>query len=547
MGSSTDASSYLPSQLRIFLLAMMLIVGVGGIVASVAKLLLDGDSLSADLIGTRVAVVVALGVGFWTIGLHPDNTRLHRAIDVGAPVLLSVAPIFALLRGAPFLTSDLVLLAVAVALCLRAALVPSTALRTAAIGTLAMTPVLVLALFSGTTARSSGLVLSSGLMFFVVTLIATTAMSHVVYGLRRRLRLGPYELGRLLGEGGMGLVYQAKHALLRRPTAIKVIRGVGPQSTAAKRFEREAQLTSALTHPNIVSLFDYGCSPEGVYYYAMELVDGLTLHEVVTRSGPLCSARAAHVLRQLAAALEAAHAADLIHRDIKPANVMLCGSEGSEDLVKVLDFGLAKRLDAVDGITREGAVIGTPTYLAPEVAWGNCAGSKTADVYAFGVLAYFILTGSPPFSGATTVQLARSHAFDSPVPPSLRCVQELPSYLDELVLRCLAKDPAERFADGAELAAALSSWSEAPAWTRSEIRTWWSGVGAVLVTQRERKANKEVASTELRTAIDLSPTLPAPTERDSAPQQTDASSRPIPLLLGRRLAVEQPISADKTE
>ena len=374
-GVSPHTSGHLPGQLRVYLLAMMAVVGVGGVVALLARWLLTGEVLGAFLLG-RVAVMSLLALGCWLLVRFPNHVALHRLIDVVAPTTLSLAPTVALGRGSLFLTHDLVLTAIAVSLCLRAAFVPSSARRTAIVGGLSLVPVLVVAYQSGTEARPAGFLVASTILWSVAILIATTSMSRVVHGLRRRLRLGPYELGRKLGEGGMGTVYEARHALLRRPTAIKVIRGVAPGSVAAKRFEREAQITSEISHPNVVSLFDYGCSPEGVYYYAMELVDGLTLHEVVARSGPLPPARAMHVLRQLAGALAVAHGADLVHRDIKPPNTMLCGSAGTEDLVKVLDFGLAKRLDAVDGITHDGTVLGTPTYLAPEVAWGDSRGQQ---------------------------------------------------------------------------------------------------------------------------------------------------------------------------
>ncbi len=531
--ASTHTSGYLPSQLRVYLLAMMAVVGGGGVIALAARWLLNRDVLLVFLLG-RVVLIALLALGCWLLARFPDGVKLHRLIDVAAPTMLSLAPTVALGRGALFLTIDLVLTAIAVSLCLRAALVPSSAWRTAIVGGLSLVPVLVVAYHSGTEARPAGYLLASTILWGVAILIATTSMSRVVHGLRRRLRLGPYELGRKLGEGGMGTVYEAKHALLRRPTAIKVIRGVASGSVAAKRFEREAQITSEISHPNVVSLFDYGCSPDGVYYYAMQLVDGLTLHEVVTRSGPLPPARAMHVLLQLAAALEVAHAADLVHRDIKPPNTMLCGSPGTEDLVKVLDFGLAKRLDAVDGITHGGAVLGTPTYLAPEVAWGDDAGSKAADVYAFGALAYYVLTGGPPFTGDTVAQVARAHAVDTPVPPSLRSPNEVPAAVDDLVLRCLAKAPEERFADGAELAAGLRCCKGVPEWTRFESEEWWRCTGARLVAERERRSPSEAPATEAGTVSDIPPTQHA----------TLAST--IPLLLERRV-VGGVIAAEKID
>jgi serine/threonine-protein kinase len=279
---------------------------------------------------------------------------------------------------------------------------------------------------------------------------AAYVVSRTIYGLRRvverAVELGQYIVQKKIGEGGMGVVYLASHAMLKRPTAIKLIAPQRAGEATLVRFEREVMAASRLSHPNNVAIYDFGRTRGGVFYYAMELIDGQDLARIVEHEGPLPVARALHVLRQVADALGEAHAAGLIHRDVKPENVMLCVRGGVPDFVKLLDFGLVK--DVADAsaarLTAENVVAGTPLYMAPEAMLAPDTVGPAADVYAVGCLAYFLLTGRPPFLGETVVAVCAAHIGSEPEPPSRHAKETLPQALDALVLGCLQKDPLRR-------------------------------------------------------------------------------------------------------
>ena len=269
---------------------------------------------------------------------------------------------------------------------------------------------------------------------------------------------GPYTLAEKIGEGGMGVVYKAHHARLERPAAIKLLPFDRAEGRNVQRFEREFQVTSQLTHPNTVSVYDFGRTPEGRFYYAMEYLEGMDLQALVDRTGPLPPARAAHLLAQVCGALVEAHGAGLLHRDIKPANVFLCEKRGNRDVVKVLDFGVSKEFgdQASDGPRTEvDAIVGTPTYLPPEAVTAPETMDGRSDLYAVGALGYFLLTGVPPFSGRTVLEVCAQHLHCEPVPPSLRARASIPAELERLILSCLAKSPEARPRDAASLRAAL--------------------------------------------------------------------------------------------
>jgi serine/threonine-protein kinase len=273
-------------------------------------------------------------------------------------------------------------------------------------------------------------------------------------------RLGQYLLKEHLDKGAMGDVYLAEHVLLRRPCALKLIR---PERAGDPKnlllFEREARATATLTHPNTVQVFDYGRTEQGTFYYVMEYLPGLTLQELVELQGPMPPERAIHFLRQLCGALQEAHGIGLIHRDIKPGNVLVCERGGIPDVAKLLDFGLV----LIQGPgRREGRgrddhnIAGTPLYMAPEQATGRADVDGRADIYGLGAVAYFLLTGHPPFTGRSVSELLTAHRQEPPVPPtSYR--PELSAELEAVVLRCLAKDPAERFANVGNLETALAA------------------------------------------------------------------------------------------
>jgi hypothetical protein len=312
----------------------------------------------------------------------------------------------------------------------------------------------------------------------------------VVSGVVRRLgmkvtqarEMGSYRLGELLGRGGMGEVYKATHQMLARPAAIKLIRpemlgGQTPEAaeTALKRFRREAETAAQLRSPHTVELYDFGVTEDGTLYFVMELLEGMDLEELVRKHGPLPAPRAVHVLAQVCDSLEEAHARGLIHRDIKPANLHVGALGLRHDFVKVLDFGLVKSVTATEVKqsleTAAGLTPGTPAYMAPEMVTGAPLDGR-ADLYALGCVAFFLLTGHLVFEGTSPLQVLAQHLQEPPPRPSERTELPVPAALDELVLRLLAKKPAERPASAAEVARALGEIEGE--WTQEDARRWWS-------------------------------------------------------------------------
>jgi serine/threonine-protein kinase len=274
---------------------------------------------------------------------------------------------------------------------------------------------------------------------------------------QRAERIGQYTLKRKLGEGGMGEVWLAEHGLLRRPCAVKFVRPDQATSPAtAARFAREVQAVTTLSHVNTVRVYDYGRADDGTFYLVMEYLDGPTLEELVRMVGPLPPGRVVHLLRQVCGALSEAHAAGLVHRDLKPGNVIVATLGGQPDVAKLLDFGLVQDLSAeTEGrLTRTGTILGTPAYMSPEQASGESAVDARGDVYSLGAVAFFALTGRPPFQGKNIGQTLAAHR--SEPPPSLTALRpDVPEELAAVIARCLAKDPADRFQSAAELDRAL--------------------------------------------------------------------------------------------
>jgi serine/threonine-protein kinase len=304
--------------------------------------------------------------------------------------------------------------------------------------------------------------------------------SHRIEVLRRQAlearKLGPYQLKRRLGAGGMGEVYLAEHVLLRRPCAIKLIRpehASDPQSL--RRFEREVRATATLSHPNTVEVFDYGHADDGTFYYAMEYLPGLSLKELVERHGPLPPERAVHLLRQVCGALHEAHGIGLVHRDVKPGNVLVCERGGEPDVAKLLDFGLVRAPGPDQGgqtLTGEGMIAGTPAYMSPEQTAGRTDLDARSDIYSLGAVAYFLLTGRPPFVRATAMQTLAAHLTETVTAPD-RHRPDVPADLQAAVLRCLEKDPTRRWPDVDALEQALVRCDCAGRWTREQAAYWW--------------------------------------------------------------------------
>jgi serine/threonine-protein kinase len=309
-------------------------------------------------------------------------------------------------------------------------------------------------------------------------------VSRTLYSLRRKTRevkrLGNYLVERRLGAGAMGEVFVARHARLVRPSAVKVLRVDGELDAGSlRRFEREVQLASSLSHPNTITIFDYGRSEGGDLFYAMEYLDGLDLQRFVDRFGPMPPERAVHVLRQVCGSLSEAHSAGIVHRDLKPANVFLTHRGGIYDFVKVLDFGIARQIATDEEkdprITRTGAIVGTPEYIAPESAASSGKVDGRADLYGLGAVAFFLLTGEPPFTGPSPFHVIRRHFSETPRAPSVAAPGPVPRELDEIVLRCLAKVPEGRFGTAAELDAVLAAIDFPDPWSAIRAHEWWLG------------------------------------------------------------------------
>jgi serine/threonine-protein kinase len=363
--------------------------------------------------------------------------------------------------------------------------IPNTGRRCAAVtGAMALAPIAVITV-GGLTSEIIPVRL---LMLFVQELAQWLGIgvaiaiygSHKITVLREEAmaarKLGQYQLKKLVGEGGMGEVYLAEHVLLKRPCAVKVIRPAhAGDPTMLRRFLREVQVTATLTHPNTIQVFDYGQASDGTVYYAMEYLVGLSLEELVLQYGPLPAGRTIFVLRQVCGALAEAHAIDLIHRDIKPSNVILSNRGGLHDVAKLLDFGLV-RMQSADparmGVTQEGMIFGTPTYMSPEQATGKELDGRS-DIYSVGALAYFLLTGRPPFVRESVVEVLAAHINETAA--RLRGVRgDIPEDLEAVVLRCLTKDPEARFRDVLSLERALTACRASDEWSESLAAGWWS-------------------------------------------------------------------------
>lgn len=310
--------------------------------------------------------------------------------------------------------------------------------------------------------------------------------SHLIRRLGRQVKeareLGSYRLEEALSAGGMGEVYRASHQMLARPAAIKLILpeklGSGSPEYARimrERFRREAEAVASLRSPHSINLYDFGVAQDGRLFLVMELLDGLDLDSLIRRHGPICPARTVHLLRQACHSLEEAHARGLIHRDIKPSNIFACRMGLTVDFVKVLDFGLVRERNSQDPrLTAPNRTAGTPSYMAPEMVLNGDEVDHRADIYALGCVAYWLLTGRPVFQGSSIVDVLLQHAHATPVRPTELIEFDIPTALEEVVLACLAKAPADRPQSAGDLsrqlAAALPSGSE---WTEARAATWW--------------------------------------------------------------------------
>jgi serine/threonine-protein kinase len=316
----------------------------------------------------------------------------------------------------------------------------------------------------------------SALLFLLV------AMVRIVRLRRERdeaQRVGNYELIEEVGQGGMARVYRARHRLLKRPTAVKIIELAVANDEMLARFDREVRLASQLMHPNTVEVFDYGRTADGQPFYAMEFLDGLTLQQIVDAHGPMPPERTVHVLRGIAGSLSEAHAMGLVHRDIKPANVMLCRRGGEYDVVKVLDFGLVKdtRSEPTRDLTRALKVLGTPAYMAPERIEHAGSADLRSDLYALGAVGFFLLAGRQPFAADNDLALAYQvvHAHPPDLVALVPALGATPAALElaRVVVACLAKDPAQRPQQATALIDLLDRLALQIPWAPAGARAWW--------------------------------------------------------------------------
>jgi eukaryotic-like serine/threonine-protein kinase len=388
-----------------------------------------------------------------------------------------------------------VLLALIVTVMIRAILVPSGPSRTAALTAFAFAPTIVVCivrhhpttLLPGFSAeyQKQYMTLNTILWSVLGTTLATIT-SRVTYGLRKQVaeanELGQYILEEKIGGGGMGEVWRARHRLLIRPAAIKLIRPQvsGDPELLLRRFEREARATAALKSPHTVQLYDFGATDDGRLYYVMELLDGLDLDTLVRQYGPQPPERVVHILRQVCSSLQDAHANGLVHRDIKPANVVVSRAGTTFDFAKVLDFGLVKldsartvNEDAVK-LSSDGSTSGTPAFMAPETVLGVVDTDHRVDLYALGCVAYWLVTGKLVFAGKNVVEVMFHHAHTPAPRPSTRTELIIPTPLEELVMECLEKDPARRPASAEAVSTRLDAVSVESAWTVERAERWWA-------------------------------------------------------------------------
>ncbi len=462
--------------LREVLRPMFARVSAGGHYGSVAVV--------AQAIGTGILVAIWLTT---RSGVSLSRASLSALDVVGLLATMSAFVIMChdIARTDPRAGLDVSIMTAGALLMGRAIVMPCTMKHAVSVNTLACVPVILLSFDIGAAPGvAAGDMVTMAVMWATTWVALATLASKVLYRLRERVQearqLGQYTLGERLGEGAMGIVYRASHALLQRPTAVKLLSEERVGDKCVARFEREVRLTAKLSHPNTVTVFDFGRTPDGIFYYAMELLDGATLETIVERTQAFSPARTAHIIAQTASALAEAHSIGLIHRDIKPANIMLCEHGGIPDTVKVLDFGLVKQLgtERDAGLTLANVVTGTPQYMPPEALTRPDRVDSRSDIYSLGAVAFFLVTGEQVFRGETVVEVCAHHLHTPPRRASE--LVQLPARLDDLIHACLAKDPAARPQSADVVIERLKAAGLVDGWTRHDAKGWWTEHGTAV-------------------------------------------------------------------
>jgi len=347
----------------------------------------------------------------------------------------------------------------------------------------------------------------SAVAIFVFTIIVARLRREAQRAAVEAKQLGQYTLEAKIGAGAMGEVYRAYHSMLRRPTAVKMLNLDLVNDASIARFEREVQITCKLNNPHTVAIYDYGRTPEGVFYYAMEYLDGIDLQTLVERYGAQPEARVIHILMQMCSSLYEAHSQGLVHRDIKPANTMLNHRGGEPDFVKVLDFGLVKALDDEKQVklSKAGTLTGTPLYMSPEAIQTPHAIDARSDLYAVGAVGYYLLTGKPVFDTKSIVELCNMHVTATPVAPSQRTSQPISPELENALLSCLEKSLAQRPQTARDLSLLLQRSPQAGNWSIEEADAWWRRHNRELHTEQHRPVSeiaRTVASSDTQVSND---------------------------------------------
>jgi hypothetical protein len=511
ISTSPEAKAFYQSRVASF----GLIIAVAGAIGLVFRMVIGlASGTLLEKLGEpsywlhAAAIVPCLAI--WLVcrgGPRPLNTVI--AVETIGLLLASVGDIGMGMTIPPEVGADVITaFALSFALFSRAVFVPSTARRTAMLGLLIGVPLVgMMALhyrdvnpamwrMVGYDTRGferSTIIISTALMttmWWTLTVGLSSIACYVIHRLRSEVSsirsLGQYQLERKLGEGSMGVVYQATHGMLKRPTAVKLLRPELGGREVHDLFRREVQLTAKLTHPNTIRIYDYGRTPEGLFYYAMELLDGASLQDIVEATGPQPVPRVVHILRDVALALDEAHSVGLIHRDVKPSNIMLARRGGADDVVKVVDFGLVKRLqDDDDPETSDTRSIkGTPHYLSPEGVNTPDEVDARSDLYSLGAVGYYSLTGRPVFEGDTVFEVCMQHVQAAPAALSEARGEPIPKELERLILSCLAKRKDDRPESAQALADALDQL-DLPRWTRADAERWWQRYGSLVEEQRD--------------------------------------------------------------